>query len=123
LPEVANGNLEGWLATGTWTSSNWDSAEQMADDMVAATISALETNGVEQERWLEVLTVASIVEAEARLPEDASKIATVIYNRIEADMPLQVDSTLQYVLGEGEALTADDLESMDSPYNTYQHTG
>ena len=50
-------------------------------------------------------------------------IAAVIYNRIEAGMPLQIDSTIMYVLPEHkDVLTVEDTK-IDSPYNTYQNKG
>ncbi|UCG40410.1 MAG: endolytic transglycosylase MltG [Acidimicrobiia bacterium] len=67
----------------------------------------------------EDLIVASLIEAEASLDEDRPKIASVIGNRLEAGMPLQIDATVLYALGErGIVLTLDDLE-VDSPWNTY----
>ncbi len=71
----------------------------------------------------EILTIASLVEREARVDHERSLIAGVIYNRLEIDQLLQIDATIQYILGETkEFLTYDDLE-VDSPYNTYQYAG
>lgn len=67
------------------------------------------------------ITVASMVEKEAKLDIDRKVIASVIYNRLESSaFPcLQVDATVQYALGgHKEKLTAEDLK-IDSPYNTY----
>lgn len=70
-----------------------------------------------------ILTVASIIERECRLDKERPIIASVIYNRLESSMPLQMCSTVQYVLGkQKEVLTNDDTE-IDSPYNTYQIAG
>ena len=72
---------------------------------------------------LAVITIASLVEEEARVPAERPDIAAVIYNRLKKNMPLQLDSTLQYTLHKyGERLLYSDLET-DSPYNTYKHTG
>ena len=50
-------------------------------------------------------------------------IASVIYNRMRRGMPLQIDSTIMYVLDEhGDTLTTEDTK-IDSPYNTYQNAG
>jgi UPF0755 protein len=71
----------------------------------------------------ELLTTASLVEEESANPEERPIIAGVIYNRIRAGMPLQVDATILYVLGEPKAsLSLEDLE-VDSPYNTYANKG
>ena len=71
----------------------------------------------------EVVTVASMIEKEAANDEKRAMIAAVIYNRIEAGMPLQIDSTIMYVLPEHkDVLTVEDTK-IDSPYNTYQNKG
>ena len=67
--------------------------------------------------------MASLVEKEAANDEERPLVASVIYNRIRADMPLQMDAALQYVLDEPkEDLSLDDLE-IESPYNTYKTAG
>ena len=71
----------------------------------------------------ELVTVASIIEKEAANDEERPLVASVIYNRIRADMPLQVDATIQYALDEPkEDLSLDDLE-IESPYNSYKNPG
>jgi len=71
---------------------------------------------------LEIVTVASILEIEAG-PDDYDKVARVLYNRLKAGMPLQLDSTVNYALGVSTLkLTAAQLRT-DSPYNTYLHKG
>ena len=70
-----------------------------------------------------VMTIASLVEEEARVEEERPIIAAVLYNRIELGMPLQMDSTLQYALGKyGQRMLNEDKE-VDSPYNTYKNRG
>jgi len=71
----------------------------------------------------EIVTFASIVEKEARVDKERSTIAGVLYNRLNIDMLLQVDATVQYALGERkQRLLYKDLE-VESPYNTYIHKG
>ena len=71
----------------------------------------------------QVVTVASIVEKEAASPEERPLIASVIYNRMRKDTPLQIDATIQYALKRPKAnLSLDDLK-VDSPYNTYENKG
>ena len=63
-----------------------------------------------------------MIESEAANDSERATIASVIYNRINAGMPLQIDATVMYALGEHkEYLTEEDLQ-VDSPYNTYLHT-
>lgn len=71
----------------------------------------------------DVITVASMIESEAANDEERANIASVIYNRLNAGMPLQIDATVMYALGEHkEYLTVEDTQ-VESPYNTYLHTG
>jgi len=71
----------------------------------------------------QILTVASLVEREAAKPEERPRVASVIYNRLHKDMPLQIDATIQYARGKPkEDLTLSDLK-VDSPYNTYENKG
>ncbi len=71
----------------------------------------------------ELVTVASLIEREAANAAERPLVASVIYNRLEQDMPLQIDATIQYARGEPkEKLSLDDLE-IESPYNTYTNQG
>jgi UPF0755 protein len=71
----------------------------------------------------DVMALASIVEKEAKLPEERPVIAAVYLNRLKRGMPLQADPTVQYALGRHVArVMYKDLE-IDSPYNTYRHAG
>jgi UPF0755 protein len=71
----------------------------------------------------QVVTVASLIEKEAATPDEKPLIASVIYNRMQRDMPLQIDATIQYALGSPKVnLSLADLK-IDSPYNTYENDG
>jgi UPF0755 protein len=71
----------------------------------------------------EAVIVASMIEREARVEADRSKISAVIHNRLREGMPLQIDATVQYALPEeNRELTFEDYE-FESPYNTYLHAG
>lgn len=71
----------------------------------------------------ELVTLASLVEKEARYEEDRPIIAQVFFKRLALGMPLQSDTTLQYLRDEPkEDLSIEDTK-IDSPYNTYQYTG
>jgi UPF0755 protein len=88
------------------------------------------TNPDNQYTQNQIVTVASLVEREAKYPEDRPLVASVIYNRLKAGMPLQLDATIQYILGYQQSqqtwwknnLSADDLQ-LNSPYNTYKNVG
>lgn len=71
----------------------------------------------------EIITIASIIEEEVRIPEERAIVSGVIYNRLNNDMKLQMCSTVQYALGNRKStLTYDDL-AVESLYNTYLYTG
>lgn len=81
--------------------------------------------GVLEERGLtpyDGLIIASLIEREARLDEERPVIASVILNRLDIGMLLQIDATIIYAKGGGNEVTLEDLE-IDSPYNTYRNPG
>jgi UPF0755 protein len=71
----------------------------------------------------EVVTMASILEEEARTPETRRMVSGILWKRISLDMPLQVDAAFLYInKKKSSELTLDDLK-IDSPYNTYKYRG
>jgi UPF0755 protein len=70
----------------------------------------------------QLLTLASIIEKEAVIPEERPLISAVFWNRLKKGMPLQADPTVKYARGDNQALTRADLQ-LDSPFNTYRNTG
>jgi peptidoglycan lytic transglycosylase G len=71
----------------------------------------------------DIVTLASIIEREARRPEERPVISAVYHNRLRLQMPLQADPTVEYALGEHrDRLFYKDLD-VESPYNTYRHPG
>lgn len=71
----------------------------------------------------EMLTIASLVEREAKMPAERPLIAGVLHNRLRRGWPLEVDATVLYALGRHKVVvTYHDLK-VDSPYNTYLHLG
>ncbi len=71
----------------------------------------------------EIITLASIIEREARIPEDRPIIASVFYNRLKIGMPLQSCATVQYILGEQKAVLSIKDTQTESAYNTYLIAG
>jgi UPF0755 protein len=130
LPSYAGGNPEGYLFPATYevppnaTPTSILSAmvkryEQAASDLHLA--DRADALGYSPH---DVMTVASLVQAEARFDKDFSKVARVIYNRLHKGMALQFDSTVHYAVGkDGSVGTSDADRASSSPYNTYNHTG
>lgn len=75
------------------------------------------------EQRRKIVIIASLVEKEAKRPEERAIIAGVFYNRLRRDYPLQSCATVEYALGTHKPrLTYEDIK-IDSPYNTYEHYG
>lgn len=70
----------------------------------------------------QIITLASIIESEAKLETEKPIIASVFYNRLEKQMPLQSCSTVNYALNDYKELLTKDTK-VESPYNTYLHLG
>lgn len=96
------------------------------DTKVASVIKSSDTTMTENE----VMTLASIVEKESRTDADRPVIAGILLNRLAINQGLEVDATLQYLLGEGEdgwwahdSVALVEAKTIDSPYNTYKYAG
>jgi UPF0755 protein len=130
-PEWVPGNLpegaevfEGLLFPDTYEVRRRARAREVIAELIARTQDIL--SGVESPEGVsnyELLIMGSLIEREARLRREQPKIASVIYNRLQQDMPLQIDATVLYALGEHrDRVLIEDLE-VDSPWNTYQQQG
>jgi len=70
-----------------------------------------------------LLTIASIIQKESNSPDEMPYISSVIYNRLEKDMRLQMDGTLNYGKYAHTIVTPERLKEDNSAYNTYKHKG
>lgn len=118
--------LEGYLFPDTYQFSHESPLESLLSTMVRNFYNKVEQYTIEEraeELGLslhQVVTIASLIEKEAKKEEERPLISGVIHNRLRIGMPLQVDATVLYVLPERkEVVLYRDLE-VDSPYNTYQ---
>jgi len=122
-------SLEGYLFPKTYQVSS----DMTADDIIRMQLDQFETETASidysyaSDKGLsrhDVITLASIIEEEAYIDSDRPKIASVIYNRLDQGMRLQLDSTVIYALQgtAGEHLSTEDTQ-VDSPYNTYVNDG
>lgn len=123
LPKEAEGNLEGWLFPSTYEFNPGVTPQEVMTRMIEQTVAVLDNNGVAPEDRVRILTVASLIEREARLDDDRALISSVIYNRLDIDMKLELDSTVKYLSPSEGVFTSDDERAIDSPYNTYANVG
>ncbi|QIZ68466.1 endolytic transglycosylase MltG [Geobacillus subterraneus] len=120
--------LEGYLFPATYVfADKKPPLTEIIEAMVAKTAAVLDMyKDAMKEKQLSphrLLTMASLIEEEATEKADREKIASVFYNRLRLDMPLQTDPTVLYALGKHkERVFYKDLK-VDSPYNTYIHKG
>lgn len=127
-PVAAPVKGEGFLFADTYDIPVSSTARQICDRLYQRTDAMLtaDIRNRAQAKGMTLhtlMTLASMVEREARFPEDQVPIASVMLKRLEIGMPLQIDATIQYALGEPKAeLTIADTK-LDSPYNTYTHPG
>jgi len=121
-------DLEGYLYPDTYILS----AKPTADEVVKKMLDNFDqkfTNELKEKTTSsnmsinEVVTLASIVELEVPKTEDRKIVAGIFENRLDVDMPLQSDVTVEYFLKTGKRILSYADTHVESPYNTYLHTG
>jgi UPF0755 protein len=123
-------NLEGLLGTGTYLVAPGETDTTLLTAMVhrfdaQATAAGLSTASAAAFGLTpyQVITAASIVEKEGYIPKNMPDVARVIYNRLAAGTPLQMNATVLYALGQdGGPFTSADLK-LQTPYNSYLNAG
>ncbi len=124
-----HGSLEGVLAPGVYVLSPTETPRTLVDQMVdrfgarAASVGLTPTTTLHGLDAYQLLTVASIVEKEGYYARNMPKVATVVFNRLARGTPLQMDATVEYAIGQDGGPVTHATESVNSPYNTYLHTG
>lgn len=124
--------LEGYLFPDTYEFYLGEDPKYVINKMLV-NFDAKVTDAIRQQIWDqgksigEIVNVASMIEKETD-GTDRATIASVIYNRLNNPSAgtagyLQVDATIQYVLPEGEIVSEEDYQTVDSPYNTYLNKG
>ncbi|MFD5271068.1 endolytic transglycosylase MltG [Streptomyces sp. NPDC058335] len=142
LPDWALGHpnlkdpLEGFLYPSSYAVSKGQKPEAVLKDMVSRATEKYEELGLEKKAtslgldgpW-QLLTVASLVQAEGTSHDDFRKMAEVVYNRLKSGNPqtngmIEFDSTYNYVKNQSKIdLTIAELRKYDNPYNTYYYKG
>jgi UPF0755 protein len=129
LPVYANGDPEGYLFPSTYDITEDTTAASLLHDMVARFTQNAEDLDLEGKAKSlgedpgDIVTIASLVQAEAG-QADMAKVASVVYNRLDAGMALQFDSTLHYGLNiRGNIQLTREQLNTDGPYNSYTRAG
>jgi UPF0755 protein len=129
LPAAAKGNPEGYLFPATYEVQPHETALGVLSAMVqrfdqeATTVNLPAAATSVHLSESQVITMASLVQAEGGRLSDYPKIARVIYNRLAQGMPLQLDSTVLYGLNTYGIIASDQQLTSTSPYNTYKYKG
>lgn len=127
LEGAYNDSLEGYLYPKTYTFSDTPTA----DEVIRAMLHQFEVETVSLDlsasphglNALQVVSMASLIERETAVEQERPVVASVIFNRLDAGMPLQIDAAIVYARGGGNGIvTYDDLK-IDSPYNVYANKG
>lgn len=120
---------EGFIYPATYKFPVGASEKEMLEMMVNTFQNEMRTSGVLKEAedknvsMRDVVNIAAMVEQEAVYAEEQPRIAGVFLKRLEIGMPIQSDTTIQYILGtQKEIITFADLK-IQNPYNTYQNYG
>ncbi|MFD5238529.1 endolytic transglycosylase MltG [Streptomyces tendae] len=128
--------LEGFLYPSSYSAAKGQKPEDVLKQMVERANEQYEKIGLEQKAeglglegpW-ELLTTASLVQAEGKTHDDFRKMAEVIYNRLKTDntetnQKLQFDSTFNYLMRQSEIhISESEINTNPDPYNTYYHRG
>ncbi|MEU5523224.1 endolytic transglycosylase MltG [Streptomyces sp. NPDC047860] len=128
--------LEGFLYPSSYAVAKGQKPEAVLQQMVARATEKYEELGFETKAeslgldgpW-ELVTVASLVQAEGKTHDDFRKMSEVVYNRLkttntETNQELQFDSTFNYLLGQSEIdISESEINSNPDPYNTYTNKG
>ncbi len=129
LAELKDGqSLEGYLFPSTYEVYIGATEEEIIEKMLLQFQRIFEEKVKDQMgsvdlSFNEVVTLASIIEREAKLDEERGLISAVFHNRLKIGMPLQSCATVQYILGERKEVLTEADTRIESDYNTYIHKG
>jgi len=120
--------LEGYLFPDTYIFYKGEKAENIIKKMVSSLYAILKPSQKIKIKSMnfdayEIITIASMIEREAMIDREKPIIASVIYNRLEKNMPLQIDATILYALGRHKRKVLYKDLRVKSPYNTYRNRG
>lgn len=125
-------SLEGELFPDTYLLPNKESPMKTANRIIShfnTEFASYQKQFTAQNiRWTTALKIASLIQREAAGSQDMALISGILWNRLNIHMPLQIDATIQYIKGKNDKgqwwtpISPKDIK-LDSPYNTYEHSG
>lgn len=123
-----NVGLEGYLFPDTYEISEGETCEDMLslmlDNFGEKLTPELRTEITNQKKSIfDIVTMASLLEKEARTMSDKKIISGILWKRLSIDMPLQLDATINYITNRSDPSVAIKHTKIDSPYNTYMYKG
>lgn len=119
--------LEGMVLPGVYDVKPGWSAEEVLKEVLSSSAAQFEAAGLPdaakatKRKPYEIVVIASIVEREA-VTHDFGKVSRVIYNRLDENMRLEMDSTINYVLDRPHIRTSPEDRARPGPYNSYRNT-
>lgn len=128
LADANGGSLEGFLFPATYKIKKGTTPEQIVGKM----LDAFDENMAQVDMAYatsknltvyDVVTIASILEREAKIAKERPLVSSVIYNRLKKGMRLQLCATVLYEMPEGTSKVTYEDTKRDTPYNTYVHDG
>lgn len=126
IPEGAS--LEGFLFPDTYFFTVENTAGEIIEKMLVnfdrkLGVGFREDIESQDKTIFDVVTMASIIEAEGKIPRDKDLVSGIFWKRLEIGMPLQSDATLTYILNVRKRQYSFQDTRVESPYNTYLHRG
>lgn len=127
IPSNRPSRLEGYLFPATYELKKGATSHDIIDKMLKKfnevyndDIASEMISGMTLDK---IINMASIIEGEAKLDSERTKIAGVFYNRLKINMKLQSCATVEYILGTRKSVLSNKDTMIDSPYNTYKNAG
>jgi uncharacterized YceG family protein len=127
-PEEKPESLEGFLFPATYELPRFSSVAKLVSQQLTAFRRRFEEVDLSFARnknltAYDVITIASMVEREARVERERPLIAAVIYNRLRERQPLGIDATIRYATRNWSSPLTESQLAIDSPYNTRTNQG
>jgi UPF0755 protein len=121
-------SLEGYIFPDTYEVSEGDNCEDIINIALAnfdkKLTQELRDETIKQKKTIfEIVTMASMLEKEVKSLKDKKIVSGILWKRIDAGMPLQIDATVNYITGKNDPGVAIKDTKIDSPYNTYKYKG